>query len=65
MIVTCDDCNAEFDDLDHRATCPHEPFDMFVTLVLGNGATSHHTTLGSVDATLRASSCYSKPSSVP
>lgn len=33
MIVTCDDCELDFDDVYRRTYCPHEWFEMRTTVV--------------------------------
>lgn len=37
MIVTCDDCELDFDDVYRRTYCPHEWFEMRTTVVGGDG----------------------------
>ena len=37
MIVTCDDCELDFDDVYRRTYCPHEWFEMRTTVVDGDG----------------------------
>ncbi len=37
MIVTCDDCELDFDDVYRRRYCPHEWFEMRTTVVGSDG----------------------------
>lgn len=35
MIVTCDQCNARYDDVYQRTDCPHEHFEMCTVVIDG------------------------------
>ncbi len=37
MIVTCDDCKLEYDDVYRLTYCPHERFDMHTTVANSKG----------------------------
>lgn len=49
MLVTCEECGIEYDDVYRRTYCPHKEFAMRQTLMLPDGSTSEHSTLESVD----------------
>lgn len=37
MLVKCNECNEDYDDLDHWTTCPHDYFEMRTMAHRGDG----------------------------
>lgn len=52
MVVICEDCDLQYDDVYCLTYCPHEPFDMHCQAMRSDGMTKCCHTIEELDAFL-------------